>query len=221
MHKKHQHSAWRRVFSTSTRGGAAETKLGRLVTLHPCRPVLRFSGAGVRKKNAERHWYDCKWTQRNGVPGNTKTKTQRCPSATGLKYSQPNRQTRRQWVEGDKGVREDQDDAHGSSFLRSAVAVNALVWLLVPTQEKEHGATSSDREAQMHKADPGECDYTYKTDKSVWMECGTASITYFHTKVFAVHVTIHFDRNKDFHWKTLDEVEERAETSALWGPHST
>lgn len=72
----------------------------------------------------------------------------------------------------------------------------------------------------MHKVDPGECDSNYKPDKSVWMECGTASITYFHTKVFAVHATIHFDRNKDFHQETLDEAEERAETSALWGPHS-
>lgn len=65
-------------------------------------------------------------------------------------------------MKGEKGADEDEDDTHGSGLVRSAVGASVLDSLLVPVQEKDHGAPGPDHEVQIHKVSCGEYDYNYK-----------------------------------------------------------
>lgn len=77
-----------------------------------------------------------------------------------------------------------------------------------------------DNEAQTHRVNCGEHDCNYKPGKSVQIECGAVSITYFHTKVFTVHWTTYINRNKDIHQEMHNPAERTAETNAFWEFHS-
>lgn len=74
---------------------------------------------------------------------------------SGLKISTRQRDKMEERVTADKGVPQDQNGACGSVLMgrsgATAEAVNMLDLLLVPEQDKDHGATGPDHEAQTHK----------------------------------------------------------------------